>query len=196
MIATARIEAIHRIHDIEHDVIMYYIRQAENSLRKSGRKIGTYKGADLFIAGDAINSWLVFQHEGNTLYVIKSKRKSLGRSLYGQQVIAARNPYMRTELARTTGFAVHAFKNIYLKQYDAIVSSHQMTDRGFLAFSNAVEAAFRRRKFIYLYDERRTPITLTRVESRSDYTSKGDWIFDSESGNQMRLIVISNKELK
>ena len=193
---TVKVNAIRRIHDISDEDIQHTFQQARNSLTKSGKKIGTFKSAEIWLTGDLSNNWLCLLKDGLLLYVVKSKRRPLKGTIYGQQVMAARNFDNPPEyISYSRGFAVHAFMNICLKMYDQLVSDSLMTDHGFRIFSHAVEAAFRRRKFVYLMDKRATPIEFTRIKTIGEYDRSGPKIFNTDTGNQLRLIVISNKEL-
>lgn len=186
-------EAIQLIEDISDEDILFHIKRAEKLKEKSGKKIGTYQGAEVWQTGDFRENYLILYSSGRVLYLVKSRLARLGRERFGQQVMAIKNRSI-VDVA-TTGFLVWAFLKKLLPQYQILVSDEQQTRQGESAFALVIKYALQRKKFVYVFDRRTQYQRWARIEKFEQLRKNQSWIYGKAEGFRRVYLIMSEMPL-
>lgn len=187
--------AIQRIQDLDEDTIEFHLKKSLKLKDKSGKKVATYQGAEVWQTGDQKENYLILWYNNEILYLVKSRLAKLGIERFGQQVMAIKN-YNASDSTPTAGFLLWAFLKKLLPQYGLLVSDEEQTKQGESVFRFIIQAALQRRKHVYVFDRRSSPTRWLTIKRYKDLVLNASWIYGSDVGHKRVYIIISEKPVK
>jgi len=156
---------------------------------------GAYRGEPYYCIGDVRKSYVVLVQNGEIVYFVRVKQIQYNEPEFGGQILVCRERIYPSAY----GFAFFVFFKLLLPKHKALLADQEQTqdqDGQQRFWSNAIAEAFDRNLYVYAFDRRPTPNTLTQLHNRHDADKNKDKLWDKTEGQERIFAVISQVPLK
>ena len=152
-----------------------------------------WKGADIHTVGDDGEGYVLLVADGDIVYFVRYRKVRGAGNKFGRQVLVWRDK----NHPASTGFASHAFFEILLPKFGALITDQQQTQKGKDFWMYAVDRAVATPDmYVYIYDRRQHPNTLTKLSTVEELIAKTKYVWGRDEPFVLTHLVISKKPLK